>query len=618
MVIGLAFASGILIAWALGARLSLLSDVRFRGDALVFLSLGIQLVIFTPLALHVPEGWVVPLHLASYALLAAFVLVNLRESGFWLVGVGVVSNLIVITANHGRMPVSAADWTAAGGDPSFLMSGVSDNNILAGEGARLTWMGDVFVLPDAIPFAAAISIGDILIVLGAIGFVYRACAPPVAGPSVGFLAPLRSAAFRRIISGRLVSGVGDWLSQAALVTWIYLETRSTLLVSVFLVARILAAIAGAITSAPLLDRIGGFRTLGLVEALRGALTAAMIPLGIAGFIIPVIAFSTISSFLSAATTPSAAGLLPDLLDDNELQAGNALHNLAPSLTSIIGATLGAVLVIHWGIGTTLAIDVTTFLVAALMYQSFAGRLPDEPRSPDTAVSRRALLDVIANNRVLLGVASSFACSTAAFGMLNASTSVFFDQRFDSPEAYGYVAAMIGVGYLVGEALTGRIRQPIVVRRSISVALLITAGATFLIADSPTLTTAFLAMFVLGAADGVTEVAHDTLIQRHTPRRMLGGAFAMVSSIERAGMITGVLAAPLVVSATSPATAVNVAGGFMLGGAAIAGICLISPSSPAVFRPPSPTADHDVEVSILHLTEQECGYRPKDRSRTSDQ
>ena len=93
---------------------------------------------------------------------------------------------------------------------------------------------------------------------------------------------------------------------------------------------------------------------------------------------------------------------------------------------------------------------------------------------------------------------------------------------------------------------------------------------------------------------------------------------MVSSIERAGMITGVLAAPLVVSATSPATAVNVAGGLMLGGAAIAGICLISPASPAVFRPPSPTADHDVEVSILHLTEQERGYRPNDRSRTSDQ
>jgi predicted MFS family arabinose efflux permease len=290
-----------------------------------------------------------------------------------------------------------------------------------------------------------------------------------------------------------------------------------------------------------------------------------------------------------------------LLDDNELQAGNALHNLAPSLTSILGATLGAVLVIHWGIGTTLAIDVATFLVAALMYQSFAGRLPDEPRSSGGAVSRRSLLATIANTRVLLGIASSFACSTAAFGMLNASTSVFFDQRFDSPEAYGYVAAMIGVGYLVGEALTGRVRQPIVVRRSISVALLITAAATFLIAGSPTLTTAFLAMFVLGAADGVTEVAHDTLIQRHTPRAMLGGAFAMVSSIERAGMIAGVLAAPLVVTATSPETAVRVAGGLMLCGAAIAGICLIDPSQAATA--PADDPNDAIDVTIVHLAER---------------
>jgi len=579
MVIGLAFAGGILIAWALGARLSLLSDLRFRGDVLVFVSLCIQLLIFTPLASLVPGGWVVPLHLASYGLLVAFVLANLRVRGFWLVGIGVVSNLAVITANHGRMPVSAADWTAAGGDRSLLVTGTSDNNVLAGAGAHLTWLGDVFALPHAVPFAASISIGDLLIVLGAVGFVYRACAPSADGPRVGLLAPLRSPAFRRIISGRLVSGTGDWLSQAALVTWMYLGTRSTILVSAFLVARMAAAFAGSITSASLLDRIGGFRTLRIVETLRGTLTTIMIPLGIAGWIIPVIALSMISAFLSAATTPSAAALLPELLEENELQAGNALHNLAPSLTSILGATLGAFLVIHWGIGTTLAIDVATFLAAALMYQSFASRLSDEPRALHSGDSRRDLLRFVATNRVLLGVASSFACSTAAFGMLNASTSVFFDERFDSPEAYGYVAAMIGLGYLVGEAFIGRVRHPVVVRRSISVALLITAGATFLIANSPTLTTAFLGMFVLGAADGVTEVAHDTLIQRHTPRRMLAGAFAIVSSIERAGMIAGILAAPLIVSATSPQTAVHLAGGLMLGGAVVAGVCLIRPGSP---------------------------------------
>jgi predicted MFS family arabinose efflux permease len=574
MVVGLAFAAGVLVAWALGARLSAMADVRFRGDFLVFLSLGIQLVIFTPLAERVPAGSIVPLHLASYALLVVFLLANLRVPSFWLVGFGVASNVLVIAANQGRMPVTAAAWNAGGGDATLLAAGTDDNNVLAGPGTHLSWLGDVFVLPHGIPFAAAISIGDILVVLGAVGFIYQACAPRLQGPKVSFLAPMRSAAFRRVILGRLVSGVGDWLTQAAVVTWIYLETRSTLVVSAFLVCRMIAAMAGGIASAPLLDRIGGFRTLALVEALRGGLTIAMIPFGLAGQTLPVIALGAVSAFLSAATNPSAAGLLPDLVPETQLHSANALHNLAPSLTSIVGAAMGAFLVIHWGIGTTLAVDLCTFLAAALMYRSFAGPRSQEPHSAGAAVTRRALLRTVLRNRVLIGVASSFACVTAAFGLLNATTAVLFDERFHRPDVYGYAAAMIGVGYMFGEALTGHVRRPTVVRRSISVALVITAAATYLIAGSPTLATVFLGMFILGAADGVTEVVHDTLIQLNTPRAMLAGAFAMIGSVERIGMIAGVLAAPALLSVVSPKTVVQLAGGLLMCGAATAGLCLM--------------------------------------------
>ena len=575
MVVGLTFVVGILIAWALGARLSALAEVRFRGDPLVFLSLAIQLVIFTPLAARLPAEWIAPLHLASYALLLAFLLVNLRVPAFWLVGFGVMSNLLAISLNHGRMPVTAAAWKAAGGDPTLLTDGMANNNVLAGPGTHLGWLGDVFALPHQIPFAAVISIGDVLVVLGAAAFVYHACAPHTNRPPGRLLAPLQSPAFRRVILGRLVSGVGDWLTQAAVVTWIYLETHSTPLVSVFLLSRIVAVVAGGIASAPLLDRVGGFRTLARVEALRGGLTVAMIPLGMAGHIWPVIALCAASAFLSAATNPSAAGLLPDLLAEEQLQAGNALHNLAPSLNSVVGAALGAFLVIRWGIGTTLAVDLGTFLAAALMYRSFAGPRSEAPRSIGSAQSRRALLRTVLRHRVLVGLTTAFACATAAFGLLNATTAVLFAQRFHDPSAYGYVAAMIGVGYLFGETLAGRAGRPTVVRRSISVALVVTAAAMFLIAGSPTLATAFLGMFILGAADGVTEVAHDTLIQLNTPRAMIAGAFAVVGSVERTGMIAGVLAAPLLLSTTSPETVVQLSGGLMICGATISGLCLIS-------------------------------------------
>ena len=286
--------------------------------------------------------------------------------------------------------------------------------------------------------------------IGMVAFVYRSCAPRPDGPATNLLAPLRSGAFRRVLSGRLVSGVGDWLAQAAVVTWIYTESHSTYLVAAFLVGRIGGATMGGLASAPLLDRIGGFRVLSWVEAMRGVLALAMLPLAIGGRIWPVILLCGVSSFLSSATNPSAAGLVPDMLPQPLLQAGNALHNLAPTLASILGAASGGFLVIQFGIGSALTVDLASFVLAAVLYHSFASGPNLSARAPKSHQSRRSLARAMSRNRVILSVTASFAAATAAFGLLNATTAPLFDQRFGQPDAYGYVAAMLGVGYLFGE------------------------------------------------------------------------------------------------------------------------------------------------------------------------
>ena len=135
-------------------------------------------------------------------------------------------------------------------------------------------------------------------------------------------------------------------------------------------------------------------------------------------------------------------------------------------------------------------------------------------------------------------------------------------------------------------LTGLIRQQTVVRRSISVAFLCTAAAASLLAASPTLETAFLAAFMLGAADGVTEVAHDTLIQLHSPAEARAGMFAIANSVERAGMLLGLLLAPGIVAVTSPQIAVQIAAGALLLAAAVAAAGLLRTQT---LEPPTNTA-----------------------------
>ncbi len=562
----------------LGANPVRLADVRFRGSVLVFGALAIQLGIYTTFTSHIPASWDRPLHVISYLMLVGFFVLNLRVPAFWLVGFGLLSNVAAIFANGGHMPVSAEAWTAAGGKLSeFDSHGVSTNNVLAGSHTHLGWLGDVFVLPFRVPFASILSIGDLLIVLGMVGFVYRTCAPSAGSRPAHVFAPLRSAAFRRVIAGRLVSAVGDNLTQAAVVTWIYASSRSVGLVSAFLVVRMLTLALGGLASAPILDRIPAFTTLSLVETLRGGVALAMIPFAAAGHVWPVIGFDAVSSFLAAATSPTAQGLIPDVLPSEQLQSGNAIHQMARSMTAVVGSLIGGLAVAKFSIQVALAIDLFTFLAAAVLYRRFARRgqlVPHAEPEQGPRTSRRELVRAILFNRVVFGLAASFTLVTGAIGILNSASSKVFDKQLGNAHAYGYILAVISVGYVCSEILTGFMRRQSVARRSVGLSFIATAGAMYILSSATTAPIAYLVLFLFGASDGITEVVRDSLIQLNTERRMRAGVFALVNSVQTIGMVVGLAVAPLIADRfTTGGTLRIVAVGCLVSGL-VAGVCLV--------------------------------------------
>lgn len=578
MIVGLALLVGLLIASALGANLTRLADLRFRGSGLVFGALAIQAGIFTPLRDQVPTGWDRPLHILSYLMILGFFVINIRVPAFWLVGFGLVANICVIFANGGRMPVSAEAWRASGGDTSvFSPRGVADNNVLAGHGTHLQWLSDVFAVPPQVPLATVLSIGDLLIVIGMVAFVYRVCTPRIGVPSRHVFEPLRSAPFRRVIAGRLVSTLGDWLTQAAVVTWIYSTTRSTAMVSAFLVMRMFGYALGGFASAPLLDRLPGFRTLSIVETVRGVSAVAMVPFASTGRIWPVIVLCTVSSFLASATSPTAQGLIPDVLEADQLQAGNAIHQMSRSLTSVVGAAVGGFVVAALNIQAALVLDLATFLLAALIYCRFSRREGafSEPRAEAaTTVRRRELAHAMLTNRTLLTLAASFTLVTAAIGIMNSASSKAFDDQLGTTHAYGYIVAVVSIGYVASELLTGYMRRQSVARRSVGLSFVATGGAMYLLSHATTAPIAYLALFLFGASDGITEVVRDSLIQVTTPRNIRSGVFAMTNSVQTAGMIVGLAVAPLATAMFTTGTVLRiVAAGCVLSGI-VAGIGLI--------------------------------------------
>jgi hypothetical protein len=171
---------------------------------------------------------------------------------------------------------------------------------------------------------------------------------------------------------------------------------------------------------------------------------------------------------------------------------------------------------------------------------------------------------------------SFTVVTAAMAILNASLPVFFDRRLGDVHGYGYGMAAIGAGLLCGEALSACVRRDSVARRSVALAFLFCGGAIFVLAGTTAQTTAYLFLFLLGAADGTTEVVYDTLFQARFPRSMLAGAFAAAAAVQRCGMIVGFLLAPVLL-AFGWMTALQVSGVVCLVGGCLAGLALIRPT-----------------------------------------
>ncbi len=160
----------------LGGRLQRLIDIDLGWTWLVAAAIGTQILIIS----IIPDGFDGihrPLHFLSYVFAGAFVLLNIRLPGLWLIGLGGALNLIAIAANGGVMPATAAALRSAG------MATESDEFVNSDvlEDPKLLFLGDIFAIPDEVPVLDTVfSVGDVLIALGTVVLVHGVCGSKLA------------------------------------------------------------------------------------------------------------------------------------------------------------------------------------------------------------------------------------------------------------------------------------------------------------------------------------------------------------------------------------------------------------------------------------------------------
>ncbi len=170
MLIGAALLLCILSVPLTGGRLSRLADLEFRRAWLALAAIAVQVLIISILP-GVGEDLSAQIHLASYLLLGAFLVVNRHVPGLLVIAAGGALNFAAIVTNGGVMPADP-DAIAAARIPQ---NATEFANSAPADGAPLGFLGDVFHTPGWLPIHNVFSVGDLVVVLGAFVLLHRAC-----------------------------------------------------------------------------------------------------------------------------------------------------------------------------------------------------------------------------------------------------------------------------------------------------------------------------------------------------------------------------------------------------------------------------------------------------------
>jgi Family of unknown function (DUF5317) len=157
-----------------GGRLGRLGDIRLRASWAVLLSAAIQVGI-TAVDRGGSHTVHVLLHLTSYAFAAWFLIANRRLIGISIVALGAGLNVLVIALNGGVMPAGATALRIAGID---TRGGFANSAAVAHP--HLALLGDVIPVPGPWPIGNVLSVGDLIIFVGAFVMLHRACGSKLA------------------------------------------------------------------------------------------------------------------------------------------------------------------------------------------------------------------------------------------------------------------------------------------------------------------------------------------------------------------------------------------------------------------------------------------------------
>lgn len=357
--------------------------------------------------------------------------------------------------------------------------------------------------------------------------------------------PLRHRNFRLLVTGAAASSLGNAITPVAL-AFAVLDLGGSaselgLVVAAFALTEVVTTLLGGVLG----DRVSrGLMMTGSAtgSALVQAVVAVSLITGTAT--IPLLTvLGMVTGCLSALSQPSASAMTRLTVPADVLPRAIAMRSLLQTTGSMVGFAAGGLLVAAVGPGWAIAVDATTFTVAATCYAGFRlDRAPAVARGSALADLGEGFAEVRSRRWLWLCILMALVYHLAFGGAQGVIGPIVVGEGIGR-EAWGFALGAMMVGFLVGGLLCLRWHP----RRSLyagSLLLCLTPLFPLAMAMSDHFWVIALGAFLHGFGLQVFDVSWNAAIQEHIPDDRL----SRVYSVDIAGSF---VARPVGLALTGP-------------------------------------------------------------------
>lgn len=330
------------------------------------------------------------------------------------------------------------------------------------------------------------------------------------------LAVLRHRDVRLFISARFVTLLGSAIAPIALVFAVLDVSDRPSAVGIVLAARSIPNIVFLLIGGVISDRLPRHVVLVVANTVSGltqGLAAALVISGHAQ-IWQLAAIQAVNGIAAAFVLPALTGILPSIVDRQELPQANALSGFARSVAMIGGGAVAGVIVGFTSPGAGLAVDGATFLLGAVLLGRL--RLPRIERSPSSVLTdlRIGWGEFVSRQWVWVIVVAFCLLNVIFVACYQTLGPVIADDTFGRA-GWGVVSACFGAGLIAGGILMIRVKPRYPLRAGMF-AVALSAPVMLCLALAPHTITVAAAAFLVGVSFEIFGIGWETALGQHIP------------------------------------------------------------------------------------------------------